>query len=275
LTASARFTTIARVSQYPPPSYSTPPYAPASYGSYAGYSPPVPADLLAPAKRAAILQGILGVLVSLCGVFIGAAPWFINMSEIAANAGVEIGPVPQGWTVQEVLRLGYTIVGSCGFGIGAVLLILCFFVRNGGAGPAITSIVLEGLIALLLCVNLISSVVKLGSQPALAGLSAVLILIPLALIAVNVVWLIGAARNAGQISYTKAQYQSQYYMYQQQHQVYAQPGGVPYPPGYQTTGYAPPAAPPSMQPPAPPQLPAAFDHPAQPGGPDEPPAATQ
>jgi hypothetical protein len=222
-------------------------------------------------------------------------PWFLNISDFIARSGTQLPPMPAGWTVEELFKIAYTTIGGCSSLFGLLLLILCFYVRRGGIGPAVTSLVLEGLMALLLGINVLSGIAQSGGQPVML-LGVVILLIPLALLGVNMFWLVGAARNAGQIAFVRAQYQSQYYGYQQQQQMYGQPQAyAPYPPGYPPSGYAQAPAPPLpqatwSQPPAPPppsssppssspssssSSPQSFDRPPHSGGPDEPPAAAQ
>src|SRR5688500_6912618 len=99
------------VSQYPQPpqypQYPQAPYPPPGYGQapidFPYYQPA--GDLLAPARRAAAMQFGVGVLLILCCVGIGAVPWFANAEELLANSGVEMPPMPPGWTLSQMFRL--------------------------------------------------------------------------------------------------------------------------------------------------------------------------
>jgi hypothetical protein len=202
----------------------------------------------------------------LCGVTFAAIPWYFNVTDLLAKSATQLPPMPAGWTAEQAFRMIYTGFGGCSSIFGLLLLILCFFVRRGGTASAVTSLVLEGLLVLLLGINVISGVVEAISQPAVL-IGVVFLAVPIALLGINMFWLVGAARNAGQIAYARSQYQSQYYLYQQQHQMYAQPpGAAPYPPGYPPSAYnQTPAAQPPTQPAPPPES----------GGPNEPPTSGQ
>ncbi len=246
------------MSQFPPP-YSQPAYPqpPIDFMQYVPASQP---ELLAPAKRASILQAIVGGLLLFCGVCIGTMPWVVNMNfeEIVAASGMKIPDLPPDMTLEQVMRIAYTLVGGCGSIFGILLLVLSFYVRRGGSGPVIASIVLESMVILVLAMNGVSALFQMTSNPMAGAAALVFLSVPLALFGLNVAWLIAAARNASRLRDLRAQYQAQFYQYQQTQQAYAQPGGygVPYPPqaGY---GYGYPTAP-AMSAPTPP--------PSQPGG---------
>jgi hypothetical protein len=233
------------VSQYPQPYYQQP------YGQppvdYSQYVSPGDADLLGPARRASILQGILGGLMILCSVGVGAVPWIGSPGDMIESSGMQVPQLPPGWTLDQFVRLVYGILAGCGSIVGISLLVLCVFVRRGGAAPAITSIVLEGLVVLILVLNVISGIIQALGNPVL-GIAVVLLAVPLSLFLLNITWLVGAVRNAGRIAFARQQYQAQFYMHQQQQQAYGQPAygmpAAPPPPGYgYGYGYAPPPPP--------------------------------
>lgn len=222
------------MSQYPPYPPTAYPEAPIDF-SY--YTPPQ-ANLLAPARRAGILQAIVGSLLLICGVGIGAIPWTLDMGDLIAQSGMAMPQLPPGMSVEQLFRIAYTTIGAAGALFGLALLVLAIFVRRGGAGPAITSIVIEGLVLIFLGVNLVGTVFQMGSQPVAGVFAVIIVLLPIALLGLNVAWLVSAARNASRISAARQQYQAQYHQYQQYQQAYTQAGGygVGYPPqGY---GYA-------------------------------------
>lgn len=121
-----------------------------------------------------------------------------------------------------------------------LMLILGLFVRRGGLGSIITSMVLVGLMILLGAVNLIGGFVQAarGQEGAAAGLC--IMLIPLVLLVVLMVMLIQAARNAGQMRAVHP-YVNPYWQ-------------QPYPPGVYGQGINP-YAPPPPPPPPPPSIP--------------------
>jgi hypothetical protein len=152
LTRCAAFTTIRRVSQYPSP-YPQPPY-PQPGIDFSQYVPASHTDLLAPARRAAILQGVLACLLLTCGICIGSAFWIIDPSQAAAQSGLNIDELTGGRGVQ-FLRVGYTVIGSIGGLIGVALLVLSLYVYRGGVVPIVSSIVLCSLVLLFLALNIV------------------------------------------------------------------------------------------------------------------------
>src|SRR5688572_17160918 len=146
------------------------------------------------------------------------------MGDLLAQSGMAIPDLPSGMSVEQMFRIVYTTLGVVGALFGIALLVLAIYVRRGGAGPAITSILIEGLVLLFLAANLVGAVIQMGSQPAAGIFAIILVLVPMALFGLNVAWLVSAARNASRISASRQQYQSQYQQYQQYQQAYAQAG---------------------------------------------------
>lgn len=220
------------MSQYPSP-YSPQPYMPPVDLSY--YQP---ADhLLRPARRAAILQGILGGGLLVCCVGMASIPWLVDAEKFISASGVQLPPMPPGWTLDQILRIGYGIVGGCGSILGIALLVLCFFVRGGRRGPVVTSLVLEGIVAAVLGLNIITGIVQsIGNPAALAGV--VMIAALLGVFVLNMMWLFVAARVSTGVSAARQQYAAQFFQYQQQQQAYGQSASVgPY--AQQGYGYPP------------------------------------
>ena len=221
------------MSQYP--SYPPPPY-PQGPVDFSYYTPQ--ADLLAPARRAGILQMIVGSLLLLCGVCVGALPWTLDIGDLFAQSGMAVPELPPGMSVEQVFRILYTSIGAAGGLLGVALLVLAVYVRKGSMGAAITSIMIDGLVLLFLALNLIGALIQMASQPAVGILTVIIVLVPMSLFGLNVAWLISAARNASRVAAARQQIQVQYQQYQQHQQAYMQPGGygLAYPPqGY---GYA-------------------------------------
>lgn len=211
--------TMPRVSQYPPP------YPPMPYGQ-----PPIDpsyfqpgGDLLLPARRAALLQMLLAAGMCLCCVGVGIFPWVVNVEDMVAQSGVQLPPLPPGWSLVEMLRLAYGFMAVGGVTFGITLLLLGLFVRRGGGASAVVSIVIEGFILLLLGIYVIAGIVQSAGSPAgLAGV--VLLLIPIALVGLNMKLLMAAIRNRAAVAAAQQMYQAQMYGYFQQQQAYAQAG---------------------------------------------------
>ena len=261
MTPRDRFTTIRRVSQFPPPyqqpPYSQQPYPPMDFSQYApmGYGP----DLLAPARRASILQGVLGTLTLGCGVLIGAIPYLLSVEDFIAQSGMAVPQAPPGWTLDQMMRLGFGFVGGCGAVIGVAMLALAFFVRGGGRGAILASMFFTGLVLLMLAIRVVAGLVQLPTRPVAAAVDLLIAAVLVGLYGLNMYWLAAAARSASGVQMAQQQYQAQFYQMQQQY-AYGQ-GGQGSPHAQQGYGYPPPppAAPqqqPSQQQPPPAEPPA-------------------
>jgi hypothetical protein len=282
LTPRARFTTIAGVSYYPQP-YPQPPYGASPAIDYSRFMPPGHDDLLAPARRAGVLMMVLGVLISFMGACNGGSAMLLTPEKMAENQAAmrELG-WPDSPIKPETARTMSAVGGGLTLLVGLAFVVTGVYVRRGTPAAVTTGLVLTGGVTLLVGGLFLLFVIGLVVSPVMAGAMLCVLAVPLALLVWLLVWLVGAARNNSRVVYAKQQYQAQFYQYQQAYGGYA--GGTPYPPsGYAPVGYAPPppqpqqqATPshPAPQQPAPPAAPppSAFDRPAQPGGPDEPPA---
>ncbi len=219
-----------------------------SYSPYQqpGYYPPAdPAEeLLRPARRASVLMFVITGLMLLCGICVGAmasVPW--DRIDLPAETRAELARMEQ--EVQVPLATVFAVLAGILIVPSVLLGILAFFVRKGGSGVIITSIIVTGLLLLLAGLNLITS---------LQGgvLATVPQLVFLALLVLLFVWLIQALKNAGQIrdlrlgqqfqQWQAMQNQQQYGGYYGQYPGQAPPPPPPPPPG-QGGGWVPPPDP--------------------------------
>lgn len=188
-------------------------YPPPQYGYYP-QSDPLD-ELLKPARRAGILMFVLSGLMLLCGALIGAvaaipmdkldlpAETMAELSKLEEEAGVGLGVV-------------FLLAGAMVATPAIVIFILAFFVRGGGAGSIVTSIVIVGLMAILIVIQLV------GAAPA----GPVAMIIPglmTAVVVLLMVWLIQAIKNAGQIKDIRLGRQMQQWQAMQYQQMYHQP----------------------------------------------------
>ena len=137
---------------------------------------------------------------------------------------------------------------------GTALLVLGYFVRGGGMGPVVTSIVLVGLAVLFGGLMVVSALFELGRGGAGPQLFAgmCMYVIPLVLLIVLLAQLIAAARKAPQVAMAKSQQQQLYWQYQQQQQMYQAGYTAPPPPSpgmQQPPPFPPPPLPPTDVPP--------------------------
>jgi hypothetical protein len=233
LTPSTVFTTIRRVSQYPSP-YPQPPYMPAplDYSQYAsaGYG-----EALKPARRASVLQGILGALTLGCGVLIGAMPFITDVEELILQSGNKMPELPPGYSMDEMLRIVFGMLGGCSGVLGLAMLVLCFFVRSGSRGAIFTSMALTGVILAVLALRVVVGLVQVLSNP-LAIVDLIMGVALAGVFGLNMFWLSAAAKSGPAAMAAQHQYMAQYYHYQQQQYAYNQAAaaqGAPYaPPGY-------------------------------------------
>jgi hypothetical protein len=260
------------LSQYPTP---YPPQQPV-HGGYQpptpGYQPPTPDQLLAPARRSGVLMIVLGVLFVFCGLCMAGSSWMMGQPEFEsspefAEARKQFALVEQqtGVSMQTML----IVAGAIPLALGALFGALGFFVRGGGFVPVMLGIVLSAMLLLFFGLGILGTVVQSMGNPAQL-LGACVYVVPFALLALNVVWLIQAARASSQIAGARQQYQAQLWQYQQYQEAYrqnAQQQGYPQVPPQQPGGmgyqYPPPAQPPAAQQPVP-QPPAAQLPAAQP-----------
>jgi hypothetical protein len=177
------------MSQLQPP---TPPYPsdvqPGAYPPYyaAQHAYPSLIQALAPARRSAVLQWVLGGLFFLFGGCLGG----FGAAVPKMRKQPELEPIFRQLEAQSISPSAYLI--AAGVVIGAVALgyiVLGFFTRRGGLGAIVTSIVLTSLVALYLG---LSSVAALFMQGGPAG--ACMVAPVLALHVLLLVWLIQAAR---------------------------------------------------------------------------------
>ena len=227
------------------------PYQPPTpqYSQYNYYQP----DVLGPARRASVLMFVTGGLLiasSLCcGVFAAMLPQLMQQPEFSAQMRTVPG------VTQEQMQLGAMIGGGLAVVGGLVVIVLGVFVRRGSKGAAITSMVLAVLALLYLVGTTITSMAM--GRISLSGANALgvcFLVLPMALLALLIVWLIGAMRSADHV--TAARYAQQYWQYAQQQQAYGQQQyPYPYPPAQAGGPGIPPPQQQQQQPPPPPSEP--------------------
>jgi len=239
------------MSQYPPP----PPYPPSQqqqqpqqpgYGYDFSYYQPQQQDPLAPARRASVLMFILGGLIVLpsfcCGAMGLALPGMMAQQPGLFSEMSAAGMTP------EALQVTLVVVAGVALFIGVAMIVLGRFVRGGGIGPVVTSIVLVALIAIYLLLNGLGAVVLPNMTPPQKVLGCAMSVFGLAILGVLLLWLIQAAKAASRVATMKSQYQQQYWQYQQQQQMYQ--SGYVAPPPVPQQQQQPPPVPPTPTPPA-------------------------
>jgi hypothetical protein len=177
-------------------------YANAAYNPYA--------NLLGPAKRAGVLQVVLGSLGALMGLCVGLL-FVAAFDEMMKQPGMALPADVDPATVQMV----FAVVGFGIAGLSVLLLVLGVFVIKAVKGATITSIVLSILATLYFAFN---SIVVLGQgNPVGVMLSVGLLGAFIWLTA----WLFQAVGAINQHVAAQAQ-AAQYYQYYQQQQAAGQ-----------------------------------------------------
>jgi len=201
---------------------------------------PAPQDPLAPARRASILMYILGGLVLLGGgCCIGVGILLPSLIEQQPELGAAISNVPG--ATEQLVQVAFVVFGILTLFLGVAQIILARFVSRGGKGAVITSIIVSILMGLFLLFGVVQNAFNSAQKPAERGMGVCMMCVPLAMLALLIVWLFQAFAAAGRVANIQQQYAQQYWQYYQRQQQY---GGGPYqPPGQ---------FPPQMQSPPPP-----------------------
>ena len=179
----------------PPPSYPDQGYSP-QYGFMPYYLTP-PDDLLGPARRASLMLFILGGVFLLAGTCIGSLILSANQAVLADMIAQmkRMNPEQAGAFTPTLLRTAYGIMAGVVVMAGVVGVILGVVVRGGRMAAAVVSLVLTLGAGLIIALMLLGTLVAaLGNPDALLG--ALVLLVPLVLIAMTVIFLIGAIRAA-------------------------------------------------------------------------------
>ncbi|MCC7352022.1 MAG: hypothetical protein IT446_15795 [Phycisphaerales bacterium] len=189
------------MSQYPDPySYSYPsPYGDSPYGP----------DPQAPARRAGMLMIVLGILMLLGGVCIFGFGWAYPLDQLPPEQAQAISKLEQetGVPVQRVfIAMGVILALP-----SLLMLILGLFVRRGGMGSIVTSMILVGLMILVEAMYVLMGILQVirGQEGAMAGLC--MMVVPLVLLVVLMVLLIQAVKNVRQVQSAR-QYSNPYWM---------------------------------------------------------------
>jgi hypothetical protein len=120
-----------------------------------------------PAQVAAIWQLVIGGILLLAGTCFGAVAWLAPTNLIEDQMRVQATTVPDipGWSSAEVLRTEFYVAAGVQFSVGLTLVVLALFVRRGGHGTALASIVFIVLICLVLVLNGAGSIATSGGNP--------------------------------------------------------------------------------------------------------------
>lgn len=207
---------------------------------------------LAPARRASVMMFVLGGLSLLFALCLGVVPALMDFEQMMTEANVE--PPPEaaelGVSASRLMQIAFIIYAVILGGMSLALLLLGAFVRKGGKGATITSLVLMSLGILLL---LLLGAAGFQGRPENALGFLCIAGIPLGLMIAMWVMLYAALKAAPQVQAALEQQQYQYWQYHQQQQAYAQGGYYQQPSqGPYVQQLPPPPPPPEVPPEVPP-----------------------
>src|SRR6185295_13925183 len=170
---------------------------------------------LAPARRAGAMMYLVGGIVlaaALCCAGMGAMfPRIVAQQPEIMN---KLGEIPE--ATPQRIQLALVAIGIVMLIVAILHLVLAPFVRRGSKGAIITGIVMTILLILAMGLQLLGSALQLASAKAEAGVSACVLLLVIALLVLQLVWLISAMRGADHA--LASQYAMQYWQYAQQQQ---------------------------------------------------------
>lgn len=207
--------------QQPYPPYPEPGYTP-QYGFMPYYMTP-PDALLGPARRASLMLFLLAAIFLLFGTCVGGIIFSANadtMNTVLADMK-RMNPQQADMLTPNFVRTTYGVLAAVVVLTGVVTVILGVVVRGGRMAAAIVSLVLILVPALVLVVMLLGTLVAaIGNPEVLLG--ALLLLVPLVLIAMTAIFLVGAIRAAPQIEAARRQMGAMHQHQQMQYQAYLQ-----------------------------------------------------
>lgn len=203
------------MSQYPPP-YSQPPYPQQPYPGQFDYYQPHGSDLLAPARRAAILMFVLGGLLAVLGACNSISALVINPTE-AFEKQSQLLNDPQAFQMSpKTFRVMTVTFGIGMLVLGVLMIIFGAVVRRGSTGAIVASLIIVSLIVLGLLLLSLGSVVLAATGAMMGFITLCVFAIPLVLFVLLGVWLAQAAFAAPRVRALQQQYQTQMWQYQQQ-----------------------------------------------------------
>jgi hypothetical protein len=230
------------VSQYPSP-YSQP-YPQQSYpGQYNYYVPG--ADLLASAKRAAILMFVLGGLLALLGSCNSLSAMFLDSTEAYEKQQQLMGDT-RGFAFSPQTMRSMTIGAGIGtLLVGVFLIALGAIVRRGSMAAIVTSLIIVSLIVILLLLLCLSAIIMAATGAgAIGAILLCVFAVPGILFILLDVWLAQAAFAVPKARAMQQAMANQMWQYQQQ----AAAAGWSYQQQSQQPMSPPPSEPPALPP---------------------------
>src|SRR5258706_3609790 len=171
-------------------------------------------------SRAGIMLMITGALMALCGMACGGMG-LMPLDQVLANA--QMDPEVAAMVSPQILKIFLFAVagGSILYAIAAV--VLGVIVRRQSKAATVAAIILTSLLLALPFPKILNGLVHISRLGAQGAMGECVLLIPLAILVWQLVWLIQALRSLSPLKAMQSQMQMQYWqMMQMQQQQYQQ-----------------------------------------------------
>jgi hypothetical protein len=212
------------MSQYPQQQSPYQPPSPQQYPTtFDYYQPAGQADVLGPAKRAAIMMFVVAG-VTLLGAFCCAGFGAMLPQVLAQNPSAQAdlqAQMPPGMSM-DMLRMTMIVLAVIVLLLAVGMTVLGVFVRKGSKAAVVMSIVLVVLALLYLLINTVVSVVMQRAPAPQMAMTVCMMAVPIGMLAFLLVLLWGALRSSDQARVLREQHMQQYWQYAYAQQMYAQ-----------------------------------------------------
>jgi hypothetical protein len=212
------------MSQYPQQQSPYQPPSPQQYPTtFDYYQPAGQADVLGPAKRAAIMMFVvagLTLLGAFCCAGFGAMLPQVLAQNPSAQADIQ-AQMPPGMSM-DMLRMTMIVLAVIVLLLAVGMTVLGVFVRKGSKAAIVMSIVLVILALLYLLINTVASVVMQRAPGPQLAMTVCMMAVPIGMLAFLLLLLVGALRTSDQARVLREQHMQQYWQYAYAQQMYAQ-----------------------------------------------------
>jgi hypothetical protein len=176
----------------------------------------VESRLQAPARRASVMLFVLGTLAVIVGVCAATFPWFLPVDQlIPPDAMTKLPQPPPGVSIDEIVHIGYTVVGVLAVIVGVALIVLGVFVRRGRRWACITALALCSLAISYFVLNLLLTLAQSSLGIPRLIVAGCFNLGVIALLLLALAWLVQALRMTSQGGLAQQQIQMQMWQLQQ------------------------------------------------------------
>jgi hypothetical protein len=209
------------MSQYPSP------YSPPPYPQNAGYYNPYGFDPRGPAKRAGLLMIIVGAIATLFALCMVGVTQILRTTTLPPELAAQMHQMESNGVTAAAI---FMTMGVAFFIFAVLEIVLGLFVRTGNTVAIGLSLIGTAVVLVIFAVFVLVGTANalMHAPQAVAGL--MIWLVPLALLVLQLIWLITAIRAAPRMAMAQQQYQAQLWQYQQNIQAYGGYGQALSPP---------------------------------------------